>query len=139
MSSRVWGALAVIAALSIAAWAVLDSKDGAHIVGAPSGPKGEREVIVQAMGVISRSVGNDYISNHVNNMREGIERGESLTRTASRTGMFTPVVMQMFAVGEEAGNLDAEAREKLVEIADKCPVHRTLEQSSAIVTKVRKV
>ncbi len=62
--------------------------------------------IVQAMGVISRSIGNDYISSHVNSMREGIERGEALTRTARQTQMFTPVVMQMFAVGEEAGNLD---------------------------------
>lgn len=62
--------------------------------------------IVQAMGVISRSIGNDYISRHVDGMREGIERGESLTRTADQTRMFTPVVMQMFAVGEEAGNLD---------------------------------
>lgn len=62
--------------------------------------------IVQAMGVISRSIGNEYISSHVTGMREGIERGEALTRTAHNTGMFTPVVMQMFAVGEEAGNLD---------------------------------
>ncbi len=62
--------------------------------------------IVQAMGVISRSIGNDYISGHVTAMREGIERGEALTRTAHNTGMFTPVVMQMFAVGEEAGNLE---------------------------------
>ncbi len=62
--------------------------------------------IIQAMGVISRSIGNEYISKHVNGMREGIEKGEALTRTAQQTGMFTPVVMQMFAVGEEAGNLD---------------------------------
>lgn len=62
--------------------------------------------IVQAMGVISRSIGNDYIAAYVNGMREGIERGESLTRTARTTGMFTPVVMQMFAVGEESGSLD---------------------------------
>ncbi len=62
--------------------------------------------IVQAMGVISRSIGNEFIGNHVNGMREGIERGEALTLTAQRTEMFTPVVMQMFAVGEEAGNLD---------------------------------
>jgi MSHA biogenesis protein MshG len=62
--------------------------------------------IVHAMGIIARSVGNDYIASYVNGMREGVERGESLTRTASATGMFTPVVMQMFAVGEEAGNLD---------------------------------
>lgn len=62
--------------------------------------------IVQAMGVISRSVGNEYISRNINSMREGIERGDSLTRTANQTGMFTAVVMQMFSVGEEAGNLD---------------------------------
>jgi len=62
--------------------------------------------IVLAMGVISRSIGNEYISSHVNSMREGIERGDTLTRTANQTGMFTPVVMQMFAVGEEAGNLE---------------------------------
>jgi uncharacterized OsmC-like protein/fermentation-respiration switch protein FrsA (DUF1100 family) len=33
------------------------------------------------------------------------------------------------------GDLDATLRAKLLEIADKCPVHRTLEQASAIVTK----
>jgi len=69
----------------------------AHSAGVP---------IVQGMGVISRSVGNDYIAEHISQMREGIERGDSLTRTAAQTGMFTPVVMQMFAVGEEAGNLE---------------------------------
>ncbi len=62
--------------------------------------------IVQGMGVISRSVGNEYIARHVADMREGIERGETLAVTAHRTGMFTPVVMQMFMVGEEAGNLE---------------------------------
>jgi len=34
------------------------------------------------------------------------------------------------------GEIDPELRDKLVEIAGKCPVHRTLEASSAIVTKV---
>ena len=33
------------------------------------------------------------------------------------------------------GEVDAALRAKLLEIADKCPVHRTLEQPSAIVTK----
>lgn len=33
------------------------------------------------------------------------------------------------------GNLDAEQRAKLLEIADKCPVHRTLERSSHVVTR----
>lgn len=69
----------------------------AHSAGVP---------IVQGMGVIARSVGNEYIADRISSMREGIERGDSLTRTAAQTGMFTPVVMQMFAVGEEAGNLE---------------------------------
>jgi len=34
------------------------------------------------------------------------------------------------------GELDAELRAKLLEIAGKCPVHRTLEMGSAVVTRV---
>ena len=33
------------------------------------------------------------------------------------------------------GGVDDEVREKLLEIADKCPVHRTLESGAAVVTK----
>ena len=35
------------------------------------------------------------------------------------------------------GDLTDELRAKLLEIADKCPVHRTLEATSAVVTKVK--
>ncbi len=35
------------------------------------------------------------------------------------------------------GDLTEEARQRLVEIADKCPVHKTLEQNSVIVTSVK--
>jgi len=70
--------------------------------------------IVQGMSVIARSIGNDYIGHEVTNMRQGIERGETLTRMARQTGIFTPVVLQMFAVGEEAGNLE----EMMAYIAD---------------------
>ena len=34
------------------------------------------------------------------------------------------------------GSLDAAVRERLVEIANKCPVHRTLEAGAAVVTKI---
>jgi MSHA biogenesis protein MshG len=47
-------------------------------------------------------------------MREGVERGESVLRAAVTTGVFTPVVVQMIAVGEETGELD----DLLNEIAD---------------------
>jgi MSHA biogenesis protein MshG len=39
-------------------------------------------------------------------MRENVERGESLLRSAIGTGIFTPVVLQMVAVGEESGAVD---------------------------------
>ena len=35
------------------------------------------------------------------------------------------------------GNLDAEQRAKLMEIADKCPVHRTLTSEIKIVTTAK--
>jgi len=46
--------------------------------------------------------------------REGVERGGSLLRTAVTAGVFTPVVLQMIAVGEETGELD----DLLNEVAD---------------------
>jgi MSHA biogenesis protein MshG len=70
--------------------------------------------LIQAMTVVSRSVDNEYVGEHILNMRNGIERGESLTRTATMTGMFTPLALQMMAVGEETGQVD----EMLSEVAD---------------------
>ena len=34
------------------------------------------------------------------------------------------------------GDLDAEQRQRLLEIADRCPVHRTLERTSRVVTQL---
>ena len=35
-----------------------------------------------------------------------------------------------------AGDIDAALEKKLLEIADKCPVHRTLEAGAAVVTHI---
>jgi MSHA biogenesis protein MshG len=47
-------------------------------------------------------------------MREGVQRGESVLRTSVQAGIFTPVVLQMIAVGDETGELD----ELMVEVAE---------------------
>jgi MSHA biogenesis protein MshG len=39
-------------------------------------------------------------------MRDGVERGESILRTAAAANVFTPIVLQMIAVGEESGSID---------------------------------
>lgn len=62
--------------------------------------------IVQGLNVVAQTVDNAYISSRVEQMRDGVERGESILRTAVATGVFTPVVLQMVAIGEETGEID---------------------------------
>ena len=69
--------------------------------------------ISQAMTVVAQTVDNAFIGQRIEQMRDGVERGESISRCAAATGVFTPVVLQMIAVGEETGELDA----LLVEVA----------------------
>src|SRR5258706_7727646 len=70
--------------------------------------------IVQALSVVEQVVDNAYVGQRIGQIRDGVERGESLLRTAVTTGGFTPVVLQMISVGEEAGELD----ELLGEVAE---------------------
>lgn len=70
--------------------------------------------LVQGMTVVSRAVDNDYISERIVQMRDGIERGETIARTAIATAMFPPLVLQMITVGEESGAID----ELMAEVAD---------------------
>lgn len=70
--------------------------------------------LIQTLTVISRAVDNDYVAEKVLSMRNGIERGDSMTRTAMATGLFTPLVLQMLNVGEETGAVD----EMMDEVAD---------------------
>jgi MSHA biogenesis protein MshG len=59
-------------------------------------------------------VDNAYLEARIVQMREAIERGESILRAAVATGVFSPVVLQMVAVGEETGEID----QLMSEIAD---------------------
>ena len=70
--------------------------------------------LVQALTVVAQTVDNAFIGSCIEQMRDGIERGESISRCAAAAGVFTPVVLQMIAVGEETGELDS----LLFEIAD---------------------
>lgn len=62
--------------------------------------------VTSGLSMVASTVDNDFIARHINAMREGVERGESILRVARDTGVFTPVVLQMIAVGEESGALD---------------------------------
>lgn len=63
--------------------------------------------MVQAVGIIARATGNEYVTARLLALREGMERGHGLSQTAQTAGLFTPLVLQMMSVGEETGELNA--------------------------------
>ncbi|MFN3236778.1 MAG: type II secretion system F family protein [Pseudomonadales bacterium] len=70
--------------------------------------------IVQGLNTVSEAVGNDHMAKLIRDMRGYIERGGSFLQSASQSGLFTPLVLQMISVGEETGAMD----EMLAEAAD---------------------
>lgn len=70
--------------------------------------------LITSLSVVSGALDNRFVEERVLNMREGIERGNSISQTAAGTGIFDPLVLQMLTVGEESGSLD----ELLKEIAE---------------------
>ena len=60
----------------------------------------------QGLQIVSRAIGSEYMARRISEMRTNIERGESITTTAHNARLFSPVVLQMMAVGEETGAMD---------------------------------
>lgn len=61
--------------------------------------------MLDTLSAIARVCGNDYMARRMLMMRDSVERGEPISRAAAGVGMFTPLVLQMIAVGEETGEL----------------------------------
>nr|WP_277750971.1 type II secretion system F family protein [Ningiella ruwaisensis] len=70
--------------------------------------------LTNALSLVADAVGNAHMKLAITNMRKRIEKGESLSRVASGSGLFTPLVLQMIHVGEETGRVD----DLLAEVAD---------------------
>ena len=62
--------------------------------------------ILQILKECASVTGNDRLGWCVRKIREGIESGERLGVMAAQVGYFPPLVVRMFAIGEEAGNLE---------------------------------
>lgn len=70
--------------------------------------------LTNALNLVADAVSNSFMAERIITMRRSIEKGESLTRVANASQLFTPLVMQMISVGEETGRVD----ELLAEVAD---------------------
>ncbi len=67
-----------------------------------------------SLTLVADAIDNMYLKEKVLAMRKSIEQGNALSICATQSNMFTPLVLQMFAVGDETGRVD----ELLIEAAD---------------------
>src|SRR6267154_1499293 len=70
--------------------------------------------VVDALEVALETADNLVLAERIGQIRASAERGETLAKAARSTGVFTPIILQMIAVGEETGALG----EMMNEVAD---------------------
>lgn len=63
--------------------------------------------LVDALDTVAGATGNIVYEQAVNQVREDVSVGHQLQLAMQQTGMFPPMLIQMTAIGEEAGSLDA--------------------------------
>jgi type IV pilus assembly protein PilC len=63
--------------------------------------------LVEALESVAGATGNIVYENAVMRMRDEVATGQRLQRAMETTGLFPNMVIQMIAVGEESGSLDA--------------------------------
>ncbi|MDF2155627.1 type II secretion system F family protein [Vibrio sp. CAU 1672] len=68
----------------------------------------------QSLALAAEALGNRFLENRILEMKAAIEAGSTISVTAINSKIFTPLVIQMIAVGEETGRID----ELLLEVAD---------------------
>jgi MSHA biogenesis protein MshG len=62
--------------------------------------------MTSGLTLVSEAADNTFMRDKIVTMRTNIESGESLLRSSVASGLFTPLVLQMIAVGEETGQVD---------------------------------
>jgi MSHA biogenesis protein MshG len=90
--------------------------------------------MIQALNLIGRAADNDFIDARINQLREKVETGESLSAAAASVQIFPPLLLQMMEVGEETGELTR----LLDEVADyyQREVDYTLKNLSALIEPI---
>ena len=67
--------------------------------------------VMQSLGILSITIGNAAISRDFDYVRDRIEEGAGISAPLKSAKYFTPMVVDMIAIGEESGNLDEMLRE----------------------------
>jgi len=67
--------------------------------------------IMQSLNILSDTIGNSAVSRAFDNVRDRIQEGQGIANPLKSAKYFTPMVIDMIAIGEESGNIDEMLRE----------------------------
>jgi type IV pilus assembly protein PilC len=87
--------------------------------------------ILQSLEIVSDATGNIVLETAIKDVQESVRSGESLTRPLAQHEVFPPMVVQMMAVGEDTGALDAMLH-KIAEFYDE-EVKTTTETLTSLI------
>jgi MSHA biogenesis protein MshG len=62
---------------------------------------------LEGIQMVGRSTGNAYLESEINNITDLIARGNTISTAVGQTKLFSPLVIQMITLGEEAGQIES--------------------------------
>jgi type IV pilus assembly protein PilC len=90
--------------------------------------------VLQALDIVSETTGNEVLARAAQEVKESVRSGESMSSPLERHKVFPPMVVQMIAVGEDTGALDAML-DKISDFYDQ-DVEATTEQLTSLIEPV---
>ena len=87
--------------------------------------------LLHALDTVGGVLDNVIIQREIQKIEERVRRGETLSKPMEESGLFTPMVVQMTAIGEETGELE----EMLMKVAQfyEEEVNRAVEQLTSLI------
>lgn len=67
--------------------------------------------ILESMHILAGTIGNEAIAREIHTIQEKLEEGHGIARPLNASRYFTPMLLNMVAIGEETGTLDEMLRE----------------------------
>lgn len=90
--------------------------------------------VLQALDIVSDSTGNEVLARAAQDVKESVRSGETMASPLAKHEVFPPMVVQMIAVGEDTGALDAML-DKISDFYDQ-EVESTTEQLTSLIEPI---
>ena len=90
--------------------------------------------VLQALDIVAESTGNEVLARAALDLKESVRSGETMAGPLVKHDVFPPMVVQMIAVGEDTGALDAML-DKISDFYDQ-EVESTTEQLTSLIEPI---